>query len=252
MKNISLYICCLVLGLLGVSCGDEHNFTDSVTLVTGGARLKIHHAAVDVPGIVISVNDKVVSGVITISPAAPGLLNYGSTFPASDYIVVPAGAVKITITQPATATVAERVLTASVNVQDGKYYTVHALGNAGTYSFLTSEDDLSVPDANKTYLRFINAVTGTTSPGIEFLLDGKVVATAAGLSDGKETFLAYEQPGSARFTITMRETGKTATIGNSLASLNLVRGKKYTIIARGLFGNTVTATRPTISQIFNN
>jgi hypothetical protein len=252
MKNISLYICYLALGLLGVSCGDEHNFTESVTLVTGGARLKIHHAAVDVPGIVISVNDKVVSGVITVPPATPGLLNYGSTFPVSDYIVVPAGAVKITITQPATATVAERVLTATVNVQDGKYYTVHALGNAGTYSFLTSEDDLSVPDANKTYLRFINAVTGTTSPGIEFLLDGKVVATADGLSTGKETFLAYEQPGSARFTITMRETGKTATIGNSLASLNLVRGKKYTIIARGLFGNTVTATRPTISQIFNN
>ncbi len=234
------------------SCGEERNFLESATAVTSGARIKVFHAAIDVPGVVVSVNDKVVSGVLTTTAGAtPGLVTLGSLFPILDYAVIPAGTAKFKVTAPATSTTAERVLNADVNVADGKYYTIHAIGNAGTYSFMVSEDDLSVPDPDKTYIRFINAMTTTPAKGVEFVVNSAVAATEAGLSDGKEAFIAYDQPGTTRFTIVLREVGTTAALSTQ-SSLNLVRGKKYTIIARGIAGNTTTTGRPTIGLVNNN
>jgi hypothetical protein len=116
---------------------------------------------------------------------------------------------------------------------------------------MVSEDDLSVPDPDKTYIRFINAMATSPAAGVEFVVNSVVASAEAGLSDGKEAFIAYDQPGSTRFTIVLREGGKTAAL-STLSNLNLVRGKKYTIIARGIAGNTTTTGRPTIGLVNNN
>lgn len=251
MKSIQLYLLSLVLVALVAACGDEHQFLSNVTPVGSGAKIKVFHGASDVPGIVIQVNDKVVSGVLTIAPALPNLLTYGSVFPSQEYALVPAGTAKIKVTAPATATTSEVSLSADASVQDGKFYTIHAIGVAPNYAFLVSEDDLTVPDANKTYIRFLNAMPQTASTGVEFVVNNTVAATETGLSDGKEAFIAYDQPGSTRFTIVLREVGKTAAL-STLSNLNFVRGKKYTIIARGIFGTTATTTRPTLGFVNNN
>lgn len=246
MKKYMLRFSALALAVaLVASCGEERNFLDSATPVSSGARIKVYHAAVDLPGVVISANDKVLSGVLTTA-GAPGLVTIGSLFPILDYAVVPAGSVKLQISAPSTSA----TLSTDVSLSDGKYYTIHALGNAGTYSYLVSEDDLSVPNPDQTYIRFINAMTTTPATGLEFVLNNVVASTESGLSDGKEQFIAYDQPGSTRFTITIREGGKTTAL-STLSNLNLLRGQKYTIVARGIAGNTSTAGKPTIGLVTN-
>lgn len=252
MKRYLLHFSLFAIAVsLLASCGEERNFLDSATPVGSGARIKVFHAAVDVPGVVVSVNDKIVSGVLTTSGTTPGLVTIGSLFPILDYAVVPAGTAKVKVTAPASGTTSEKVLSTDVSLTDGKFYTIHAIGNAGTYNFLVSEDDLSIPDPDKTYIRFINAMTTTPAAGLEFVVNNAVASTEAGLSDGKEAFVTYDQPGSTRFTIVIREAGKTAAL-STLSNLNLVRGKKYTIVARGIVGNTTTAARPTIGLVNNN
>lgn len=240
---LRLSVLALAVVLLA-SCGEERNFLDSATPVTSGARIKVYHAAVDLPGVVVSVNDKVLSGVLTTSGTTPGLVTIGSLFPILDYAVVPAGTIKLKIDATTTA------LNTDVSLSDGKFYTIHALGNAGSYSYLVSEDDLSVPNPDQTYIRFINAMTGTPATGLEFVVNNALVSTESGLSDGKEQFIAYDQPGSTRFTITIREGGKTTAL-STLSNLNLLRGQKYTIVARGITGNTSTAGKPTIGLVTN-
>lgn len=253
MKRVLLYIF-LIAGFSGLllSCGEERNFIESATPATG-ARVKFFHAAVDIPGVVISVNDKIISGVlntITINPIPAGI-TYGSLFPIQDYAVVAPGTAKVKVTVPATSTTPEVNLTNDLQVADGKYYTIHAVGALGNYGFFVTEDDLSVPDPNKTYVRFVNAMAVTPAPGIDFLVNNAVVATKTGLSGTKEDFIAFDQPGPTRFTVVIRQTGTTAAL-STLSSLNFVRGKKYTVVARGIGGTTATATRPTIGTVNNN
>jgi|NOAtaT_7_FD_contig_91_112183_length_2418_multi_3_in_0_out_0_2 hypothetical protein len=251
MKKILFYITFLTgFSSLMLSCGDERNFLESVQTAEGG-RVKFFHAAVDVPGVVISVNDKIVSGVLNTTTNVPAGVTYGSLFPILDYATVPVGTAKVKVTVPATATTPEVNLNASLDVANGKYYTVNAIGNAGNYSFAIIEDDLSVPDPNKTYVRFVNAMATTPTGGIEFLVNNVVTATKTAISNGKEDFIAFDQPGPTRFTIVLRQTGTTAAL-STLSSLNFVRGKKYTVVARGLAGSTATATRPTIGTVNNN
>jgi len=232
------------------SCGEEFDFLRNATPATSGARIKLFHAAPDVPGVVASVNDKVVSGVLT-TVGAPGLVSYGNVFPIIDYAVVPAGTSKLKISVPATSTTPEVNLNADLNLADRTYYTVHAFGAAGKYDFFVSQDDLSIPNSEKTYIRFVSTLTDAPSAGIEFVMNNVVVADFALRSTGKEPFQAFEQPGSTRFTILIREKGKTAAL-STLSNLNLVRGKKYTIVARGSNAAAPAAQKPIIGLVSNN
>jgi hypothetical protein len=233
-----------------VSCGEEFDFLRNATPATNGARIKVFHAAPDVPGVVASINDKVVSGVLT-TVGVPGLVTYGSLFPIIDYAVIPSGTAKLKVTVPATATTGEVNLSTDLNLADNTYYTVHAFGIAGKYDFFVSQDDLSIPDPEKTYIRFLSALTDSPATGIEFLVNNVVNTEFTGRSTGKENFQAFDQPGSTRFTIFIREKGKTVAL-STLSNLNLVRGKKYTIIARGSNAATLAAQKPVIGLVSNN
>lgn len=233
-----------------VSCGEEFDFLRNTTPATNGARIKLFHAAPDVPGVVASINDKIISGVLT-TVGAPGLVTYGSLFPIIDYAVIPSGTAKLKITIPAGATTPEANLTTDLNLVDNNYYTVHAIGSGGKYDFFISQDDLSIPDPEKTYIRFVSALSDAPTTGIEFVVNNVVTADFALRSTGKEAFQAFEQPGSTRFTIIIREKGKTAAL-STLSNLNLVRGKKYTVIARGSNAATIAAQKPIIGLVSNN
>lgn len=251
MKLTYILNALLILGIFSmVSCGDEFDVLRNVTPAKNGARVKLFHAAPDVPGVVASINDKIVSGVLT-TVGAPGLVTYGNLFPIIDYAVIPSGTAKLKITVPATANTPEVNLSTDLNLIDNTYYTIHALGISGKYEFFVSQDDLTIPDPEKTYIRFVSALTDGPAGGIEFLVNNVITADYAGRSTGKENFQAFDQPGSTRFTIVIREKGKTAAL-STLSNLNLVRGKKYTIIARGSNAATLAAQKPIIGLVSNN
>jgi hypothetical protein len=98
MKKYLLSISLLSIIFLG-SCGDENSFLTNV-ITAEGAKVKFIHAAPDAPGVAIFVNDKKVSGVLTVDPATPGIVTYGGVFPAQDYANLSAGAAKVSVTAP--------------------------------------------------------------------------------------------------------------------------------------------------------
>jgi hypothetical protein len=247
MKRYSIYIIFSIIASVSMlSCGEEYDFLNSAKFANG-ARVKFYHAAVDVPGVTVFVNDQLISGVLTVSPATPGLVTYGNFFPLQEYSVLTPGTANI---KAVAATTPEISFTTALQVDDNKYYTVYAIGNGGSYKFVVSNDDISTPDVDKTYIRYVNAMATTPAAGVEFLVNNVVVATSSGSVDGTEAFFPYAQDGTARFTIGIREKGKTTNLTTSSA-LNLARGRKYTIVARGLHSSTATATRPTLTLISN-
>ena len=91
-----LSIITLATSIFGLAaCGEQADSFQNILPATG-SRLKFIHAAPDVAGVDIYLNDKKFSGVNTTPPAAPNLLTYGNAFPlTAEYATYPAGATKV-------------------------------------------------------------------------------------------------------------------------------------------------------------
>jgi hypothetical protein len=238
MKQTLMYI--LGLSLLIAGCGTEHDIQANQT-PAAGARLKFIHAVVDGPAVNIFANDAKVNGTS---------LTYGTTFP-TEYAALPAGAITLRVATVASGTVASAtILSAPVTVEADKYYSIVATGIASNTTTppaaLLLTDDLDVPDPTKNYIRVVNLVTngpaldlaiGTGTP----LLTNIARNTASG-------YVAVEQnAATAPYAFQVRSTGTTTQIGSTLNFNNLVRGRKYTIVVRGVVGRTGAAA-PTLAQ----
>jgi hypothetical protein len=140
-----LSIITLATSIFGLAaCGEQADSFQNILPATG-SRLKFIHAAPDVAGVDIYLNDKKFSGVNTTPPAAPNLLTYGNAFPlTAEYATYPAGATKVGVVIPSLNNAVG--LTANVNLEDGKYYSVFATGVSPNYSAVALEDKF--PAAN--------------------------------------------------------------------------------------------------------
>lgn len=259
--------------LLG-SCGEESSFLTEV-LPAEGARVKFLHAAPDAPGVAIFVNDKKVSGTLTVAPTTPGTIAYGGIFPANDYAVLPAGSAKVKVTTPTAGDAT--LLSGDVNLEAGKYYTVIATGLAPTYSPYVVQDNLPETSGNKVFFRVINLVPN--SADLEVDIAGSIAATGIKVSQGGDKFIAYDIPNFTNTAVTVpvkikiNGTATATTAGTVTASLftattntvtysGVTPGRVYTIVARGILSTqaldaagrpVVTATRfaPTVSSYIN-
>ena len=240
MKKNILSIGMLTTLLLG-GCGDESSFLTNVT-PSEGAKVKFIHAAPDAPGVAIFVNDKKVSGLLTVAPATPGTIAYGGAFPAQDYAVLTAGAAKVTVTTPTLGNAT--ILSGDVNLESGKYYSVIATGLAPNYAPFVVQDNFPVMSGNKVFFRVINLTANSTD--VELTIGGSVAATGVKPKEGGSTFIAYEIPAYTTGSVTIpvivklngNATASTAgTITNTLATINysgVTPGRVYTIVTRGL------------------
>ncbi|HMP32373.1 MAG TPA: DUF4397 domain-containing protein [Saprospiraceae bacterium] len=250
MKKISNYIFLGILSLFFVSCGKEYSHLNIVTQVDGGARLKVFHMVPDQTGATMKVDNKQVSGVLTTT-GLPGLVGYGSLFPLAEYFTVEPGSRNLLVSFLNADRTASVDVTSSLNMSANKFYSAYVVGQAGTHSVVLGEDDIPKTEADKTHIRIINTVTNTPAVGYEVLINNVVVDTKTAVLDGKEKFVGYPQDGAARFTIVVRQKGTTTAL-STLSAQNLVRGKAYTILIRGINGNTTTAQRVTAAIVSNN
>lgn len=239
MKKYLLSISLLSTILLG-SCGDENSFLTNV-VTAEGAKVKFFHAAPDAPGVAIFVNDKKVSGLLTVAPATPGVITYGSAFPAQDYANLSAGAAKVSVTTP-TANNAV-ILSGDVNLESGKFYTVIATGLAPTYSPIIVQDNIPATSGNKVFFRVINLVANAADAEVTIL--GSSAATGIKPKEGGDKFIAVELPNYTSGSVTvpvvvkLNGTSTATTEGSITASLTLsltgiTPGRALTIITRGL------------------
>jgi hypothetical protein len=251
MKNISKYIVLSFLSIFLLSCSDEYSHLSFVDEVDGKSRLKIYHMVPDqTGGAKMKIDNVQFSGVLTTA-GLPGLVTYGSLFPLTEYATVDPGNRNLTIDFLNTARTDSVKVAANLNVVANKFYSAFVVGQAGNLSVVQVEDELPATDGGKTHMRIINTVTNTPEVGYEVLINNVVVDTKTGLTSGGEKFIGYDQDGNARFTIVVRQKGTTVAL-STLSAQNLVRGKAYTILIRGIHGNTTTAQRITAAIVSNN
>ena len=239
MKKSLLSISLLSALFLG-SCGDENSFLTNV-ITTEGAKVKFVHAAPDAPGVAIFVNDKKVSGVLTVAPTTPGIITYGGVFPAQDYANLASGAAKVAVTTPTVNNAV--ILSGDVSLESGKFYTVIATGLAPTYSPVVIQDNIPAVSGNKVFFRVINLVTNAADAEVTIL--GSSAATGIKPKEGGDKFIAVELPnyvsGSVTVPVVVKLNGtSTATTDGSITAsqtlsyTGVTPGRVYTIITRGL------------------
>lgn len=253
--KIHKIIYALLIVTVGLSsCGDEFDYLSPVQSVKGSAKLKIVHTAPDQTSALFKIDNVVVSGVSTILSATvtkPTLLSYGSYFPLSEYFTVEAGNRKLTSSFSTADPAVFNDLNQDLTLAADKFYSAYIVGTAPNYSVIYGEDSPVALNTEKTHFRFVNTISNLPAVGYEILVNNVVVDTKTSLTSGVDAFLPFDQTGSTRFTIVLRQKGTTTAL-STLSNLNLVRGKIYTIVIRGIHGNTTTALKPALTQFGNN
>lgn len=230
------------LTFFAASCGDETNSYQNITPASG-AKIKFIHAAPDVAGIDIYVNDKKFSGVTTSPPAAPTLLTYGNAFPSTaEYATLAAGKAKVGVFVPSLNVTA---LAADVNVEEGKYYSVFATGIAPTYAPFVLEDKIPAPSGKTIFVRVVNLIPNSTSA--EFTVNGQVIATGVPFKNADAAFVAVPidfTSGTISVPFVYKALGGvTPFVSTTLTVAGLFPGRAVTFYLRGAL--TTDAKNPT-------
>ena len=249
LKTIYKSLVTISLGALMSACGNEHSVLQNISPATG-ARVRFIHAAVDVTNVEISVNDKKFAGVITIPPAAAGTIAYGNGYPAlsstnAEYALTPAGSTQVDVTVAATPTVpAAPLFSGTVNVEDEKFYSVYAIGQAPAVTPLVINDVLPAPSGNNFFIRLVNVSPNATTA--ELSLSGVVIIKDIPFKGG-EAFIAVPLPdytSGTRFTpysIKISDgKGGTSTFTSATNITNIFPGRVLTVFVRGLVAGTGT------------
>jgi hypothetical protein len=249
LKTIYKCFATVSLGVLMFACGNEHNVLQNISPATG-AKVRFIHAAVDVANVEIAVNDKKFAGVITIAPATAGTIAYGGGYPVlsstnAEYALTPAGSTKVDVTVAATSTTpASPLFSGTVNVEDEKFYSIFAVGQAPTVAPLVINDVLPAPSGNNFFIRLINVSPNATTA--ELSLSGNIVIKDV-LFKGGEAFVAVPLPdytSGTRFTpysIKISDgKGGSSTFTSTTNITNIFPGRVLTVFVRGLVGGTGT------------
>ncbi len=249
LKTIYKSFATIGFGVLMFACGDENSVLRNVNPATG-AKVRFIHAAVDVANVEIAVNDKKFAGVITVPPAPAGTIAYGAGYPAlsstnAEYALTPAGSTKVDVTVAATATTpAAPLFSGTVNVEDEKFYSVFAVGQAPAVAPLVINDVLPAPSGNNFFIRLINVSPNATTA--ELSLAGSIVIKDVPFKGG-EAFVAVPLPdytSGTRFTpysIKISDgKGGSSTFTSTTNITNIFPGRVLTVFVRGLVGGTAT------------
>ncbi|MBO0948320.1 DUF4397 domain-containing protein [Fibrella forsythiae] len=227
------------LGLLLSACGTKSDIQSNQIPATG-ARVKFVHAVVDGPTVNVFANDTKLNGTA---------LAYGTSFP-TEYSALMPGQTTLKVSTVASGTVAETaVLTAPVALEADKYYSVVAAGTAAAPVGFIIDDDQTVANPKKNYIRVLNLLS--TGQSVDLAIASGTPATVT----TPVTNLAYKgvsayvevDPNAAAspYSLQIRSTGTTTAIGTALSFNTLNQGRKYTLVVRGAVGRTGTAA-PTL------
>lgn len=231
------------------NCGPRATL-ETVAPVTEGARVKFLHAIQGGPPLVVFANGKKFSAVLTTLTNGPDSIVYGGTFPITDYSVLPAGATNFELKTPASANPpAATILTSSVTLENGKYYTVIAADTLPNPRLVAITDDRSViKSEKKSYIRFVNLLIGGATTGYEFILRRQGVSTTLStLKYGEAGTVLEIDPytvGSVNDSLFVRIPGATTNLTAISLTSTLSSNRLRTFVLRGkpssLGINTIT------------
>ena len=223
--------CCAVVAVN--SCGTEATL-DTIAPVTEGAKVKFLHAYQAGPPLVVFANGKKWSAVLNSIANGPDSIVYGGTFPITDYSVLPAGANNFELK----TTTGTAVTNSSLTLENGKYYTVIAADTLPNPRLVTITDDRSaIKSEKKTYLRFVNLLTGGAAAGYEFVLRRQGASTTlSSLKYGEAGTVVEIDPylvGTPNDSIFIRVAGTTTNFATLSYGTTLSSNRLRTVVLRG-------------------
>lgn len=130
------------------------------------------------------------------------------------------------------------------NLLGGKNYSVFVIDTLKSIDLLVVNDDLSVPEADKAKIRFINLIPRSSAVDIE--IEGQSSALFTGKAFKENTDFTSIAPNDS-YTFNIKEAGNvTAT----LPAVKIEKGKIYTLWAKGL--KTATDSTKVALAVMNN
>lgn len=120
------------------------------------------------------------------------------------------------------------------NISPGKDYTLMAVGNRATAELLLHEDDLSIPDTTKAYIRLIN-LSPNSNLMTMYMSSGPDVAS--GIS--YKSISGFMELNPDRYELNIRSGN---TLLSTITNLKLLANKKYSILVIGMINQTPKAS----------
>lgn len=249
MKN-NLWIAALAgLGLLA-AC-EKNDALSRRGQVQTGAGLKFLHMSPDAPVVnVLADTMKVISSAPIAGGAESGIA-FGTIAPglAGGYALVSPGARMISFQVPASsATMGGQTLASQqATLELGKFYSVALVNFAATPEAVIVEDDLSIPDTSKAYVRIANFLPGAKA-NVEFQFTSGASLGTRFTRDSLafKSVSNFEPIAPETYKILLRANSSAARL-DSITAFTPLKGRKYTLYTRGQIGGTSTK-RPLIFQ----
>lgn len=119
----------------------------------------------------------------------------------------------------------------------GEYYSLFIIGKVDALNFLLVKDELSFPVSGKTKIRFGNLSPDAPSTNLEIVGD-----TTKFQNNGYKTFTIFKNINPGKFTLNLRDAATNSVIA-TMANVELLPDKIYTIWAKGLINTTVDAQK---------
>ncbi len=254
-----IFLGLITLATICWSCDKESSLTDKFTPIpTGNSNVKFLMMSPNASNVNFFVNGSKSSAVASTTSNVVQGLNFGSIYPATiGYTTIPSGSLKIEakVTDSSSVMPGAVLSTSTHNFDPNKFYTFALVDSVSKISTVLVEDDPSVPNPTKAYLRVGNLVSNAANVTLEIIKTSPAPATSIKVFTdfSFKSFSAFEMldAGSGEiYKISLRD----ATTNFELSSLTFTPTitKKYTIFARGVMGQPITsAVRVSLSSYIN-
>lgn len=195
---------------------DNQSGKEYADLASAESFVKVVHASPDAPGVDLLVDDMTAGTNLTF-PNNTGYLNLLS------------GTKNIKVNVAGTATT---VIDADLRFDASQYYSVFAIDEVSKLSALVLTDNLTMPEAGNSHVRFLHL--SPDAPAVDITLtDGTVIW---GNISFKES-TAFTPLPAGTYDLQVRVAG-TDTVALELPGVTLMDGTIYTVFAKGFLAGT--------------
>ena len=252
MKKIYIVYIITIASISVLLACKKNTFKAPYNLTTNQAFLKINYASADSTWVQLKINDeRVSSNIVGRTPFPGGGLNTaGSATP--DYLAVNPGNMKFSLSIPKARTNIDSILlyTTNVNVEGGKYYTLHVTDTApNIQSVLIPEDIVNSPDSGFSKYRFVHLMPNV--PAIDLYFDTTIVARNIPYK-GVGPFFNLKFPNPNKWAVRPAGAPRSTTTALAIYEAGFVPNQRiFTVFAMGYNGTNVLPRKPYVSLIYN-
>jgi hypothetical protein len=258
-----LSICAILLGALAFGCSKKEIVYDVSEKLSGDqALLKINYESMyfNNRSVFLRINDQRVSGLITNRTPFPGGGSNTNGSNTPDFLAVPSGSVKLTVSLPYKVDNGLDSITlysTTLQLAGGKNYVAHITDTAATTKTFLTEEDFTRPDTAQCKFRFVNLMPNVPSIDLYYgaALPGDVDQSLDTLKAANVGYLQSSPVFLQRANLIkywkIRPAGAAKTSGTIIASYTsattVLNQRVYTAFATGYTGKTAASQKPYIA-----